>query len=149
VCNFDPVFAPADKTAFVVHLRVGNWRWWVDLRENDRARYRREKERIGRAIVDGLERRFGNVAGRVETIDMATPATYIRYTGIWQGSYQSWAPTPDMVGRNLSKTLPGLKNFYMAGQWVWPAGGLPGVIRIGRHVAQLMCRDDHRAFIVT
>jgi phytoene dehydrogenase-like protein len=148
VCDFDPIFAPVGKTAFVVHLRVPNWRWWVDLRENDHARYRAEKERIGREVIAALDRRFGNVAAQVETLDIATPATYIRYTGTWQGSYQSWAPTPDMVGRNLPKTLPGLKSFYMAGQWVWPAGGLPGVIRIGRHVAQLICRRDRKRFVI-
>lgn len=146
LCDFDPVFAPAGATAFVIHLRVDNWKWWTDLRVADLARYRAEKTRIARAITESLDKRFPGVAANIETTDVATPATYIRYTGIWQGSYQSWAPTPQMVGRNLPKTLPGLDNFYMAGQWVWPAGGLPGVIRIGRNIAQIICRRDNRQF---
>jgi phytoene dehydrogenase-like protein len=149
VCDFDPVFAPPGKTAFVIHLRVDNWRWWTDLRTSDPARYRSEKDRIAREVLRHLDKRFGGAQEHAETFDVATPATFIRYTGIRAGSYQSWAPTPPMVGKMLPKTVPGLRNFHMAGQWVWPAGGLPGVIRIGRNVTQIICKEDRRQFTVT
>ena len=73
---------------------------------------------------------------------MATPATYVRYTSNWRGSYQGWAPTPLLVGRTLPKTLPGLGGFYLTGQWVEPGGGLPKVVLSARNVAQIICRDD-------
>jgi phytoene dehydrogenase-like protein len=46
----------------------------------------------------------------------------------------------------ISKTLPGLDNFYMVGQWVNPGGGLPSGVMTGRHVAQILCRRDGKKF---
>jgi phytoene dehydrogenase-like protein len=51
----------------------------------------------------------------IEFVDVATPLTYERYTGHWQGSSCGWLLTeqtlPLMI-RGLPKTLPGLQNFY-------------------------------------
>jgi phytoene dehydrogenase-like protein len=46
----------------------------------------------------------------------------------------------------IDKTLPGLKNFYMIGQWVEPGGGLPPAIMSGRNVAQIICKKDRKKF---
>ncbi|MBD3319756.1 MAG: FAD-dependent oxidoreductase [Chitinivibrionales bacterium] len=147
ICNFDDCFAPEGKTALVVHLRTHDWQYWVDLRNNDRKRYENEKVRVSGAVIDTLDKRFGGIRDACEVSDVATPATYMRYTNVWKGSYQGWAPTPAVIGRSLKRTLPGLKNFYCTGQWLSPAGGLPRVIVLGRQVAQRICKDDGKAFI--
>ncbi len=46
----------------------------------------------------------------------------------------------------MKKTLPGLENFYMIGQWVEPGGGLPTALRSGRCVAQVICKKDKKNF---
>ena len=46
----------------------------------------------------------------------------------------------------MSKALPGLSRFYMAGQWVEPGGGVPIAALSGRNVIQLVCRDEKRKF---
>jgi phytoene dehydrogenase-like protein len=46
----------------------------------------------------------------------------------------------------MSKTLPGLENFYMIGQWTTPGGGLPPAVSSGRHVVQLLCQQDRKPF---
>jgi len=38
------------------------------------------------------------------------------------------------------------KSFYMAGQWVEPGGGIPGVAASGRNVIQLICKQDKKSF---
>jgi phytoene dehydrogenase-like protein len=50
---------------------------------------------------------------------------------------------------HISRTLPGLKNFYMAGQWVVPGGGVPPCLYSGRHAVQLVCREDKKPFQTT
>jgi hypothetical protein len=50
------------------------------------------------------------------------------------------------TGWRLSKTLPGLANFYMVGQWAGIAG-VPMVAAMGRDVVAAICRKDKRAFI--
>ncbi|HCP60352.1 MAG TPA: hypothetical protein DIT43_02095 [Dehalococcoidia bacterium] len=79
--------------------------------------------------------------------DVATPLTYERYTGNWQGSYQGWLITPKTMGMRMAKNLPGLKNFYMAGQWVEVGGGLPAVTISGRDVVQIICKRDKKRFV--
>ena len=149
ICHFDPSFAPPGKTAVVVHIRTHDHQHWADLRRDDRPRYQQEKDRAARAVIQLLERRYGGIAENLEVCDVATPATWMRYTHLYKASYQGWAPVPEMIGRSLKKTLPGLRDFYLVGQWLEPAGGLPRVIFSGRHLAQLICREDGRQFVAS
>jgi phytoene dehydrogenase-like protein len=57
-----------------------------------------------------------------------------------------WLPTPAMLRTNPLRTLPGLDNFYMAGQWSMPGGGVPTVLFSGRHVIQNPAARDAGRF---
>jgi phytoene dehydrogenase-like protein len=81
--------------------------------------------------------------------DVATPMTFERYTGNWQGCYEGFLITPKTQRLRISKTLPGLDGFYMVGQWVSPGGGLPSGLITGRHITQIMCKRDARKFVTT
>jgi phytoene dehydrogenase-like protein len=121
--------------------------YWMNLKKNDVLRYRAEKRRLVQEIITALEQRFSGLAARIERSDIATPATYVRYTGNWQGSYEGWLPTPRILGRRIPYTLPGLKDFYMAGHWVVAGGGLPSAALAGRYVAQMVCAKMGRKFV--
>jgi phytoene dehydrogenase-like protein len=82
-------------------------------------------------------------------IDVSTPSTVMRYTDNWKGSFEGWLLTPRMGLRRMKKVLPGLKQFYMAGQWVEPGGGLPGGLLSGRNVTQFICKKDGKRFTTT
>ncbi len=96
-----------------------------------------------------LDQRFPGLAKNVERFDVATPATFMRYTNNWRASYEGWLPTPRLLGRRIRYTLPNLKNFYMAGHWVIPGGGLPSAALSGREVAETICAGYGKAFIPT
>jgi len=81
--------------------------------------------------------------------DVATPVTFERYTGNWNGSFEGWLLTVDTFGKRMLKTVPGLGNFYMIGQWVNPGGGLPPEAMDGRHVIQLLCHKDKVKFVTS
>ena len=97
-------------------------------------------------IIAILDKRFPGLAQHLERSDIATPATFVRYTGNWQGSYEGWLPTPRILGRRIPYTLPGLKDFYMAGHWVVAGGGLPSAALSGRYVAQMICAQNGKVF---
>lgn len=143
--NFDPTLAPSGKTLLTMMLE-SEYPYWAELRQ-DMARYRLEKEQIANTIIQLLDKRFPGLASQVEMDDVATPVTFHRYTGNWQGSYEGWLMTPATVTMNMSKTLPGLDGFYMVGHWVMPGGGLPSGALTGRYVIQMLCKRDRRKFV--
>jgi phytoene dehydrogenase-like protein len=140
ISSYDPTLAPEGKSV-VTFMIESDYSYWAALRE-DPVRYKEEKQRIAEKLINALDKRFPGVKAQVEMIDVATPVTFERYTGNWKGSYEGWQLTPDTVTMTMEKTLPGLANFYMAGQWVMPGGGLPSGAMTGRYVTQLICRKD-------
>ena len=146
IFNFDPTLAPEGKTSLTVMLGTYNYDFWVDLRKNDKKKYRQEKERIKNEVIEALEERFGNIQSTIEVTDVSTPASLIRFTDNWKGSFEGWQPGRGTMKLRISKILPGLKNFYMIGQWVEPGGGLPPAIMSGRNVTQIICKKEGKRF---
>jgi phytoene dehydrogenase-like protein len=149
VMSFDPTLAPEGATTVNVMLQTRAFDWWNALRSADGEAYRARKNEIARRVIDELHEVFGNIRDCVEETDVATPATFNRYTNNWQGSYEGWMPSASMLaGKALPKELPGLSDFYMVGQWMAPGGGLPPAIMHARHLAELICHRDGRPFRV-
>jgi phytoene dehydrogenase-like protein len=144
--NFDRTLAPAGKTLLKA-IFPADYAYWRSLKQ-DREGYRAEKERIAEQVIALLDRRFPGLAARVEMRDVATPVTWERYTGNWQGSMEGWLITEKTFPPfRMSRTLPGLKDFYMAGQWVEPGGGVPTAALSGRNVIQILCKKDRKKFV--
>ncbi len=142
--NFDPTLAPQGKTVVKV-MFLSDYDYWKKLKQ-DLARYKAEKEQIADKVIALLDQHFPGLAGQVEMCDVATPMTWERYTGNWRASFEGWLITTKTFGMRMSKTLPGLKNFYMAGQWVEPGGGVPSAAMSGRNVIQIICKQDKKPF---
>jgi len=141
----DSALCPEGTTVMTVRLPT-SYEFWIGLKKNDPNRYRAEKKAITQEIIAILDKRFPGLAENLDRSDIATPATFVRYTGNWQGSYEGWLPTPRILGRRIPYTLPGLKDFYMAGHWVVAGGGLPSAALSGRYVAQMICAGKGRVF---
>lgn len=147
IFNYGEGFAPAGRTVFQV-LLITDWNFWNDM-INDRPRYQTEKKRVCDEILARLEPHYPGITSQVELVDMATPHTTWRFTLNNEGAFMGWSPTPVALRTPFKKTLPGLANFYMAGQWVMPGGGIPPCLFSGRHVIQLLCRADGKKFITS
>ncbi|MBK6963095.1 MAG: NAD(P)/FAD-dependent oxidoreductase [Bacteroidales bacterium] len=146
--SFDPTLAPEGKTLLTALIPTREDEYWINLRMNDFKKYKAEKERIIHEITEGMENRLGSLMSHLEMKDLSTPATVVRYTNNWKGSFEGWIMTPEIGFSQLPFTLPGLRNFYMAGQWVSPGGGLPSALISGRGVAGLICKRTGRKFTV-
>jgi phytoene dehydrogenase-like protein len=144
IYNFDPTLAPEGKTVVTLTIPT-SYSYWKEL-SSDRERYDAEKQKIALALMDRLDGRFPGFASQVEMADVATPMTFEHYTGNWQASFEGFLPTPKTVMASIPKTLPGLSNFYMAGQWVQAGGGLPSGLLTGRDVISRICKQDGRKF---
>ncbi len=147
IYNQDPTLAPEGKTA-VTLMMPSDYDYWKKL-AGDRKAYERKKEEIVHTVTELLEQRFPGLSRQVEVTDVATPLTFERYTGNWKGSFEGWLITPQNAGvmmKPMRQTLPGLKNFYMCGQWVEPGGGLPTAIMSARRLLKTICREDRKKF---
>ncbi|MFH1121159.1 MAG: NAD(P)/FAD-dependent oxidoreductase [Bacteroidota bacterium] len=140
--SYDPTLAPAGKTLMESMLITREDEYWCNLRKNDFDKYNAEKDRIIQEIIEGMEWRLGPLKEHVEMKDLSTPATVKRFTNNWKGSFEGWIMTPKIGFSQLPMRLPGLNNFYMAGHWVSPGGGLPSALMTGRGVAGLICKKN-------
>jgi phytoene dehydrogenase-like protein len=143
IYNYDPAMAPKGKSTVIVSFYTRQREFWLDHRKNNRAEYRRIKAQFAEKIIEQLDERLGGIKDFIEVVDVATPATTLRYTGNWKGSAQGL-----MAGKNflasvpVKTTFPGLKNFYYASHWNRPSGGLPIAIMTARDLAKKICKDD-------
>lgn len=144
--HFDPTFAPTGKTTVTCFLPTRNFEYWVQLEKNAPVQYQAEKHRVAEAVISVLERSVPDIRQAIEVIDVSTPATVIRYTGNWKGSMEGWLLTPSTGFKSLRKTLPGLRQFMMVGQWVMPGGGLPSGLMTARSAIQAVCKQDRVPF---
>lgn len=142
--NYSDKFSPPGKTVVQV-LLITDWKFWNDLRD-DRARYDIAKKSVCAEVLARMERHYPGITAQVELTDVATPYTTWRYTLNHEGAFMGWSPTPKVLRAPFKKTLPGLENFYMAGQWVMPGGGVPPCFYAGRHVIQILCKRDGKKF---
>jgi phytoene dehydrogenase-like protein len=146
---FDPSLAPPGKSAVEVMLR-SDYDYWQRI--YGRKLYDTEQIQVAQQVIDFLETVYPGLEAQVEVKDVATPLSYERYTGNWLGSTCGWLLTKGtmrLMITGIPKTLPGLENFYLCGQWVEPGGTLPMAAISGRNAIQLLCHADGKPFETT
>ena len=142
---YDQSIAPSGKSVVTVSFLFNNYEYWKKL-SHDREQYENAKRSLADAVISALNKRFPGIKEQIEVVDVATPVTYERYTGNWKGSYMGWLAIPSSFGSGMSRTLPGLDGFYMAGHWIFPGNGVSGATTSGRHVIQDICKRDKKRF---
>ena len=142
---FDPSLAPNGKSVLAATL-YSSYEHWQPAAEESEKRYREKKEALANKVIKIVEQRFPAAKGKIEVVDVATPVTYTRYTGVYKGAYMSWIIPPEAGRFSIPKQLPGLDDFYQVGQWIAPPAGLPGSMLTGRQVVQVICSKDKKPF---
>ena len=145
IFNYSLNFAPPGKSVIQVELEEPDFEYWHELEARNHGQYNEEKERLTADILSRLEKHYPGLSAKVEVVDVATPHTIWRYTLNHKGAAMAWMPTTKFFKTSLPRTLPGLKNFCMAGQWVMGGGVLPALYS-GRHAVQILCHQDGQVF---
>lgn len=145
--SYDPSLAPTGKGVVKVAMDT-SYAYWKEL-SKERGLYEAEKEKVASIVIDELNKFIPGINDQVEIVDVATPLTFERYTGNWLGM-QAWPLGPSLVeatAGGFTRTLPGLENFYMAGQWADASVGLAAAAASGRRLIQMLCEKDGKQFI--
>lgn len=141
--SFDSTMAPEGKTTIILRFD-SPWELWEKMETKD---YKAEKLQIQMDATACLEKEYPGISEFIEVIDVATPKTDVRYTGVKDGAYEGFMPSKDNMMKSLKMQLPNLQNFYMAGQWLFPGGGLPPSAQTGKWAVQLICKEEKQKFI--
>lgn len=142
--SVDPTLAPAGKTVLSMMIPT-DYDYWREIGQN-KEKYDAEKAHVEKVVINAVAERYPDIRSKIETVDISTPLTFVRYTGNWRGSYEGWQFTRDTMRLNIKPTLPSLSNFYMAGQWLAPGGGLPGAALSARRTVKLLCKNEKIRF---
>jgi len=142
--SYDSTMAPEGKTTIVIRYE-SPWKLWENLEGEE---YKNEKLQIEKDAIAKLELVYPGISEFIEVIDIATPKTDVRYTGVKDGAYEGFMPSKENMMKSLKMTLPKLQNFYMAGQWLSPGGGLPPAAQTGKFSVMLICKKEKQKFVV-
>ncbi len=136
--------APEGCTTLTCLLIGESYGFWKAAKAD--GTYKAKKEELGQLFVKQLAEFIPEVGSALEVIDVATPCTYERYTGSYEGSWMSvWQKGGKQY--NYPQTLDSVFGVYFAGQRIQMPGGLPIAVYTGRQAVQFLCRDFDEEFV--
>ena len=147
--SHEPSFAPEGKTVLqtLTFCNEKTAREWIALKENKSA-YRQKKRELSEALSTAIYEKFPNMRGKLQCLDVWTPATYHRYTGGEAGAFMSFLLPKKKLPVPIPATATGLKNVFLATQWQQAPGGLPTAATLGKQAAEIIERKERaHAFV--
>jgi len=133
--EFDPTSAP-ENCSSVMAMFTSELDYWQKLRSRDITEYRLKKKEFSDEVTEIINKRIPGFKDAIEVVDVATPATYMRYANLYKGSFEGFAPTPVALRTNIRKTIDGIKGLYLCGQWTTAGGGLCTAVASGKDAAR-------------
>jgi phytoene dehydrogenase-like protein/AcrR family transcriptional regulator len=133
---YDPSLAPEGHTLVEFIFESFDYDKWESLRKKSENDYQVEKQRIGDMMLAELQQVYPETANKAQVLDVATPLTYRRYCNAYKGGYMSFLSTAGTKSENHNGVIEGISNLYLAGQWVFPDGGLPLALLAGKFAIQ-------------
>lgn len=122
---------------------------WNALYQNDKEKYYQTKKELGSAVISRIIKRFPSLENKIKLLDFATPYTMHRYTNATRGAYMTFLFTKRHKMNVEKGYVKGLKNFFVAGQWVQAPGGLPLALASGKFAIQRICKKDRKFYNFT
>jgi phytoene dehydrogenase-like protein len=149
IYGFDASMAPAGKGVIKVELLTKPS--YFSRLHTDKAAYQAEKNKIAEQVITLLEKQFPDLREDIEVIDVSTLHTWERFMGGTEGHNNfpnnKFNIIDEIFGLNPRFTLPGLKNFFFAGQWVTSAGALHLNALSGKTVVRKICKQCSMKFV--
>ena len=136
--SYDPDMAPEGKTSIVLRFQ-SPYEIWEHLEDNA---YEKEKEKIKEDAITLLEKAYPGTKEFIEVVDVATPLTDIKYTGVYQAAYEGFMPSKSNMNKVISPIIKGLDHFMLAGQWLFPGGGLPPSALSGKWAIEVFYKKE-------
>ena len=111
-------------------------RYYVNLKESDPEAYKRKKAELDKGIRRLIYDTLPALSGKLEYLDLWTPATYKRFLGSECGSFMSFILPPAYLPKRRSCRVHGITGVFLATQWAESVGGLPIAAAEGKRAAE-------------
>jgi phytoene dehydrogenase-like protein len=134
--DYEPGFAPEGKTVLQTNFSQTeeDYIWWQETYQ-DKERYEQAKQEMAQEALERLVVEYPCLEGKIRILDIWTPMTYTRYCNAYKGAYMSFVNTKNAKSVTVPGTIKGLKNVYLASQWLMGPGGLPTAAAMGKFAA--------------
>ena len=91
---------------------------------------------------------FPGLQGHMEFLDCWTPLTYERYCNAYHGAYMGFITRKGVKSFLVKGVLKGVKNLYIASQWIMAPGGLPVAVTAGKFAVWRIARKDKEKLLI-
>lgn len=141
--EYEPQFAPIGKTVLQVNVPQFDKEYlhWKGLTKEE---YTSQKKEAVKAIEERLLMQFPKLKGHMEILDCWTPITYERYCNAYHGAYMGFITKKGVKSFRVKGIMKGVKNLYIASQWIMAPGGLPVAVTAGKFAVWRIARKDKR-----
>lgn len=149
--SFEKTTVPEGKTLLQVKILEpeSEYLYWKNLYETDKEKYDAEKKAAALEIQKTIEKRFPFTQGKLKLLDVWTPFTYTRYCNAYRGVYMTFITTKKSPNKfNIPGVVKGIKNLFLAGQWLMIAGGVPVALVTGKYAVQRILKSQHKNVII-
>ncbi|MBQ3841984.1 MAG: NAD(P)/FAD-dependent oxidoreductase [Ruminiclostridium sp.] len=141
--GYDKSFAPEGKTVIQTNIMQTDedYLYWKSLSGDE---YKAKKQELAAEVTARVLKEFPELEGKLTMLDCWTPLTYERYCHAYHGGYMAFTTTPTTKKLKCNGTVKGLKNLYIAGQWIMSPGGLPVAAASGKFAVQRILKKEKR-----
>jgi phytoene dehydrogenase-like protein len=146
----DASLAPAGKGSISVYAScsIAHGNYWEAERDGNGAlvrgkAYQLFKQKYADALVKRLEDKLiARLRDHIEILDIATPLTYLRYTGNRDGAIMGFRPNMRNIRNRVASYSTPVRNLFVGGQWAELGGGVPVAVRAGMNSALLILKRE-------
>ena len=89
-----------------------------------------------------IEKKCPETAGKITILDTWSPVTYATRFNAYRGAYMAFVADKDTKTVTTPGVVKGLKNVFLAGQWLMGSGGLPPATAQGKYAAWRICKKE-------
>lgn len=142
--EYEKAFAPEGKTVLQANVVQSDddYFFWSSMNKDE---YRKKKEQLIGIITDRIVAKYPELEGSIEFLDCWTPMTYNRYCNAYHGAYMSFVTRKDEKAFRVKGVVKGIKNLYIASQWINAPGGLPVAVVSGKFAIQRILKKERKS----
>lgn len=139
--EYEPEWAPEGKIVLQANIMQydEDYEYWKSL---DSETYNMTKNQLAEEVMERIVERFPGLKEHIKLLDCWTPITYERYCNSYHGAYMGFITRKHVKSFRVKGTVKGIKNVYIASQWIQAPGGLPVAVTAGKFAIQRILRKN-------